>query len=78
VPHGYTSRVMLSHVLRFNHPVNPDKRGTVSDALGRPAVPAAEAVAAVIAGLGLPTRLRDVGVRSDQFDLTAENSMRDR
>ncbi len=78
VPHGYTSCVMLPHVLRFNHAVNADKQARVSEALGWPDEPAAEAVAALIAGLGLPTRLRDVGVKEDQLDLIAENSMHDR
>jgi maleylacetate reductase len=78
VPHGYTSCIMLPHVLRFNHAVNADKQARVSEALGRPEEPAAETVAALIAGLGLPTRLRDVGVREDQLDLIAENSMHDR
>jgi maleylacetate reductase len=78
VPHGYTSCVMLPHVLRFNHVANADKQARVSDALGQPAEPAADAVGALIAGLGLPTRLRDVGVKEDQLDLIAENSMHDR
>ncbi len=78
VPHGYTSCVMLPHVLRFNHPVNADKQARVSEALGRPEEPAADVVGELIAGLGLPTRLRDVGVREDQLDLIAENSMHDR
>ncbi len=78
VPHGYTSCVMLPHVLRFNHPVNGEKQARVSEALGRPEVPAAEAVAELISGLGLPTRLRDVGVEPGQLDLIAENSMHDR
>ena len=65
VPHGYTSCVMLPHVLRFNQQVNADKQARVSDALGHPDEPAADAVGALIAGLGLPTRLRDVGVRED-------------
>ncbi len=34
VPHGYTSCVMLPHVLRFNHTVNADRQALVSDALG--------------------------------------------
>ena len=54
VPHGYTSCVMLPHVLRFNAPVNADRQALVSEALGRPGEPAAEVVAALIAGLGLP------------------------
>jgi maleylacetate reductase len=78
VPHGYTSCLMLPHVLRFNHPVNGEKQARVSDALGRPGEPAAEVVAGLIAGLGLPTRLRDVGVEPEQLDRIAEQSMHDR
>jgi maleylacetate reductase len=78
VPHGYTSCIMLPHVLRFNHAVNADKQARVSEALGRPEEPAAEVVAGLIAGLGLPIRLRDVGVKPEQLDLIAENSMHDR
>lgn len=78
VPHGYTSCIMLPHVLRFNLEVNADKQARVSEALGYPGAPAADVVAALISGLGLPTRLRDVGVREDQLDLIAQNSMHDR
>jgi maleylacetate reductase len=78
VPHGYTSCVMLPHVLRFNHAANAGKQARVSEALGHPDEPAADAVGALISGLGLPTRLRDVGVRQDQLDLIAKNSMHDR
>jgi len=77
VPHGYTSCVMLPHVLRFNHPVNPEKQARVSEALGRPGEPAAEVVAGLISGLGLPTRLSDVGVDPEQLDIIAEGSMHD-
>jgi maleylacetate reductase len=78
VPHGYTSCVMLPHVLRFNHAVNPDRQALVSDALGDKNAPAADLVAGLIADLGLPSRLRDVGVKEDQLDLIAELSMHDR
>jgi maleylacetate reductase len=78
VPHGYTSCIMLPHVLRFNEPVNAARQAWVSEALGRPGAPASEAVAGLIAGLGLPGRLRDVGVRQDQLDQIAEESMHDR
>jgi maleylacetate reductase len=78
VPHGYTSCVMLPHVLRFNHPVNSEKQARVSEALGCSDEPAADVVAGLIAGLGLPTRLRDVSVTQDQLDLIAQNSMHDR
>src|SRR6516225_4931243 len=78
VPHGYTSCVMLPHVLRFNHPVNGKKQARVSEALGQPDEPAAEVIAGLISALGLPTRLRDVGVKQEQLDLIAEGSMHDR
>jgi maleylacetate reductase len=78
VPHGYTSCVMLPHVLRFNHPVNADRQTLVSDALGDKSTPAADLVAGLIADLGLPARLRDVGVKQDQLDRIAELSMHDR
>ncbi len=78
VPHGYTSCVMLPHVLRFNAAVNAERQALVSEALGRPHEAAADLVAALIAGLGLPTRLRDVGVKPEQLDRIAELSMHDR
>ena len=78
VPHGYTSCVMLPHVLRFNAPVNAARQALVSEALGRPGEAAGDVVAALIAGLGLPGRLRDVGVKPEQLDRIAELSMHDR
>jgi maleylacetate reductase len=78
VPHGYTSCVMLPHVLRFNAPVNAERQALVSEAMGRPGDPAGDVVAALIAGLGLPARLRDVGVKPEQLDRIAELSMHDR
>ncbi len=78
VPHGYTSCVMLPHVLRFNAAVNADRQALVSEALGRPGQPAGDVVAGLIAGLGLPGRLRDVGVKPEQLDRIAELSMHDR
>jgi maleylacetate reductase len=78
VPHGYTSCIMLPHVLRFNAPVNGERQAWVSAALGRPGEPAADVVAELIASLGLPGRLRDVGVKPDRLDAIAAESMHDR
>ena len=78
VPHGYTSCVMLPHVLRFNQPVNAERQKWVSEAIGRPDQPAGDAVAALIASLGLPRSLRDVGVKPEQLDAIATGSMHDR
>jgi maleylacetate reductase len=78
VPHGYTSCVMLPHVLRFNAKTNPDRQAWVSEALGSPGTAAGDAVAELVAALGLPGRLRDVGVKPEQLDLIARHSMHDR
>jgi maleylacetate reductase len=78
VPHGYTSCVMLPPVLRYNEAVTTERQAEVSEALGQPGRPAADVVAELVAALGLPGRLRDVGVREDQLDRIAEESMHDR
>ena len=78
VPHGYTSCVMLPHVLRFNYEVNAERQALVSEALGVPDAPAADVVAALIADLRLPSRLRDVGVKAEQLNTIAEGAMHDR
>lgn len=78
VPHGYTSCIMLPHVLRFNAPVNAARQVWVSEALGHPGTAAGDAVAELIATLGLPGRLRDAKVRPDQLDVIARESMHDR
>ncbi len=78
VPHGYTSCVMLPHVLRFNEPVNAERQKWVSEALGRSGLSAGDAVAALIASLGLPGTLRDVGVKPEQLNEIAVGSMHDR
>ncbi len=78
VPHGYTSCVMLPHVLRFNRHANAARQRLVAEALGRPDDDAADVVSDLIAQLGLPQRLADVGVGPDQFSLIATNVMHDR
>ena len=78
VPHGYTSCVMLPHVMRFNLSVNGERQKLVSEALGRPGEPAAEVLADLIAALGLPRTLRDVKVKPELLDRIAEESMHDR
>jgi maleylacetate reductase len=78
VPHGYTSCIMLPPVLRFNEPVNAERQAWVSEALGRPGAQSADVVAELVASLGLPGRLRDVGVQPEQLDRIAAESMHDR
>lgn len=78
VPHGYTSCVMLPHVMRYNQSVNADQQKRVSEALGEPNKPAGDLLAALVAELGLPSTLREVGVPAEMLDLIARNAMHDR
>ena len=78
VPHGYTSCVMLPHVLRYNHSVNAQQQQRVSEALGEPDKPACEVLADLVAQLGLPRTLREVGVKPEMLEVIARNAMHDR
>ena len=78
VPHGHTSCVMLPSVLRWNLPANADRQKRVSEAFGKPDMPAADLVANLVATLGLPRSLSEVGVGKDRFREIAEKSMHDR
>ena len=77
VPHGYTSCVMLPAVLAFNAEVNGERQAEISAALGAAGRPAAQVLDRFISGLGLPRRLRDVGVRHDDLQRIATNCMLD-
>jgi maleylacetate reductase len=70
VPHGVTSCITLPAVLAWNEPVNGERQKLVSERLGNPQRRACEAMREFIAALGLPQRLRDVGIeRADLPDL---------
>jgi alcohol dehydrogenase class IV len=78
VPHGHTSCIMLPHVLRYNEPATAAAQKRIAEALGRPGEPAADAVVALVRALGQPQRLRDAGVRREQFAAVAAASMKNR
>lgn len=77
VPHGETSCVMLPSVMQWNRGVNFEEQLRVAHAFERTDDDAAGAVRDLIASLGLPTRLRDVGVKREDFQVIAEKSMHD-
>jgi len=74
VPHGETSCVMLPAVLRWNEDVTAAAQKDIAAALGRPALSASEAVGELIAELGLPRRLGDVGVGAGDIPALAERA----
>lgn len=74
VPHGYTSCVMLPAVLEWNAHNQAERQTAIAEALGKTGS-AATAIKSLIASLGLPTSLQQVGVQVDQLDQIAERSI---
>jgi len=62
VPHGITSCVLLPTVMRHNAGVCARQMAEIAAALGDPQRPAADQVEALIANLGLPTRLSQLAI----------------
>jgi alcohol dehydrogenase class IV len=86
VHHGVANAVMLPHVMRFNIPHAREEMVRVARALGEKvdsltAAQAAEqacvGVARLSSSIGLPSRLRDVGVKENQIPPMAEKAMAD-
>jgi alcohol dehydrogenase class IV len=74
--HGYTSCIMLPHVMRFNLGYTAGKQADIAEAMGRTDGDAAAAVAGLVAELGLPYRLRDLGVTMSQFEPIAQGALK--
>jgi maleylacetate reductase len=68
VPHGITSCVALPAVLDWNASADAaGRQADVAAAFGAPGGGAGDALRRFIAGLGLPTRLREVGIRREDL-----------
>jgi maleylacetate reductase len=76
VPHGHTSCVMLPAVLTWSEASAPKAQREIAAALGRAGQPASVVVGELIANLGMPRRLADVGVAPDRFEEIAERAAR--
>jgi alcohol dehydrogenase class IV len=86
VPHGYTSCVMMHNVMVYNRDATLARQAWIAHVLGltgfahqeAAAMAAKEAVLGLIRDdLGLPWRLRDVGVGEDEFGPIARDAMQD-
>lgn len=72
VPHGITSCVTLPSVMTWNGSVNGERQKNVSAAFGGDGPDAGVVLRRYISGLGLPTRLREVGIpKEDLPDIAA-------
>ncbi|HKA41035.1 MAG TPA: iron-containing alcohol dehydrogenase [Burkholderiales bacterium] len=67
VPHGITSCISLAATLEWNEPVNAERQRAVAEKLGRPGARPCDVMRDFVAALGLPHRLRDVGIAADRI-----------
>jgi maleylacetate reductase len=75
VPHGITSCVLLPTVMRFNASVCAAQMAEVAAAMGDAGQSAADQVEALIASLGLPTRLSALGMDRARLPGIAQKAM---
>jgi alcohol dehydrogenase class IV len=83
-PHGVVNGLLLPHVMEYNLPVRTKELADVARALGEkiekisPKEAARKAIAEVneiIRNVGLPTRMRDIGVKEKDIRPMAEATM---
>jgi alcohol dehydrogenase class IV len=80
---GAVNAILLPHTIRFNAPATATRARLIAETMGGApasrdeATEAADAVAAFLAGLGLPRRLRDIGVTADALAAISEDAMTD-
>ena len=86
VHHGTANAILLPHVVRFNAVELSDRYRDLALAMGLDVRDSSEAVAAdalanaiadLISGSGLPTRLRDAGVPEEDLHASAEQALSD-
>jgi alcohol dehydrogenase len=86
VHHGVANAIMLPYVMRYNLPNAQEELVQIARALGekidvlsaaQAAEQACSAVSRLSSHIGLPSRLRDVGVKENQIPVMAEKAMGD-
>ena len=86
VPHGVTSCVMMAPTMEFNREHTVLRQAWIAEIMGcdvsvlspeDAAVAGREAIRQLITDLGLPDRLRDVGVSQDDFPAIAKDALED-
>ncbi|QPH54931.1 iron-containing alcohol dehydrogenase [Pontivivens ytuae] len=76
VPHGLSNCLVLPEVLAFNQPAAGEMYAELAPLAFGPGVPLAEGFRALAGRLGVPTRLREVGVSHNHLPQLAEDAMK--
>ena len=81
IAHGLANGVLMDQVVTFNSEQDPERYAALASALGREADPAAapreaaEGLRALRQRVGMPGRLRDLGVREEDLEVFARQTM---
>jgi alcohol dehydrogenase len=78
VAHGQVNSVMLPHVVAYNQTVAATPLSRGAQAWGLPHGSLEDGIRQLQLDLGVPTRLRDIGVRADQLPAVADKTMGER
>lgn len=77
VSHYFCAPVMMPAILEYNEPATEDAQKQLAVALGRPGIRASAAFRQLVNELGLPSRLKEVAVSEDKFELIARTTMKE-
>jgi len=73
IPHGIANAIVLPHAMRYNADAVAPESARLAGVLGAASAP--DAVFDLIASVGLPQRLREVGLGQDDLAVVAEDAM---
>jgi alcohol dehydrogenase class IV len=74
LPHAQTHAIILPHVISYNREAAPEAMSRIADALGTG--DAARGMFDLTISLGIPTALRDIGMREQDLVRAAEIAVR--
>ena len=86
LPHGVCNAILLPHVQRYNAQVCPERLTDVAKAMGvdvegmsaeQGAEAALEAIVALSKDVGIPAGLKELGAKSDDISVLADNALKD-
>ncbi len=85
-PHGVANAVLLPHVERFNMSACPEKFAKIAEAMGvdiskmtemEAAEAALDAISQLSKDVGIPSGIKELGAKPEDFDLMAKNALAD-
>ncbi|MBO8168214.1 MAG: iron-containing alcohol dehydrogenase [Thermoanaerobacteraceae bacterium] len=86
LPHGVCNAILLPHVERFNLIANPKRFADIAEAMGEnieglsvreAAEVALEAIEQLSRDIGIPSGLKELGVKEEDLETMAKNAMKD-